>query len=51
MHTVFWLEYLKERDHSEDLGVDARITIELMLGNRVGSCGLWFRIGTSGRLF
>jgi hypothetical protein len=22
MHTVFWLENLKGRDHSEDLGID-----------------------------
>jgi len=25
MHTVFWLENLKERDHLEDLGIDGII--------------------------
>jgi hypothetical protein len=24
----FWLEHLKGRDHSEDLGVDVNITLE-----------------------
>jgi hypothetical protein len=27
MHTVFWSENLKGRDHSEDLGVDERLII------------------------
>ena len=27
MHTGFWCGDLKERDHSEDLGVDGRIVI------------------------
>jgi len=27
MHTIFWLENLKVRDHSEDLGVDGSITL------------------------
>jgi hypothetical protein len=31
MHTVFWLEDLKGRDHSEDLGVDGRI-LQRILG-------------------
>jgi hypothetical protein len=29
---IFWLENLKGRDHSEDLGVDGRIMLELILG-------------------
>jgi hypothetical protein len=30
----------KERDHSEDLSVDARIILNGSRGNRVGRCGL-----------
>jgi len=49
----FWSENLKGRDHSEDLGVDGRITLEWALGKQGGK--LWtacicFRIGTSGGL-
>jgi hypothetical protein len=40
MYTIIWLEFLKGRDHSEDLGVDGRIVLEWILGNRMGSCGL-----------
>jgi len=40
MHTIFWLENLKGRDHSEDLGVDGRIILEWIFENRVGGCGL-----------
>jgi hypothetical protein len=32
MHTKFWSENLKERDHSEDLGVDRKILLEWLLG-------------------
>jgi hypothetical protein len=31
MCTIFWLESLKGRDHLEDLGIDERIRIELIL--------------------
>jgi hypothetical protein len=31
---------LNGRDHSEDLGVDGKIILELILGNRVGRYGL-----------
>jgi hypothetical protein len=41
MHKILWLENLKGRNHSEDLGVDERIILE---GNNVGRCGL----GSSG---
>jgi hypothetical protein len=30
-YTVFWLQSLKGRDHSEDLGVDGRIILEWIL--------------------
>jgi len=44
LDTKFLLENLKERDHTEDLGVDGKIILEWILGNRVGMCGL----GSSG---
>jgi len=31
MHTKFWSENLKERDHVEDIGVDGRIILEWVL--------------------
>jgi hypothetical protein len=31
MRKIFWLENLKERDHSEDLGVYGRIILEWIL--------------------
>jgi hypothetical protein len=31
MHTKFWSENLKGRDHLEDLGVDGKILSEFML--------------------
>jgi hypothetical protein len=32
MHTVFWLENLKGRDHLEDQGADGKIILEWILG-------------------
>jgi hypothetical protein len=32
MHTLFWLENLKGRDHSEDLDADESIILERILG-------------------
>jgi hypothetical protein len=34
-----WLESLKGRDHLEDIGVDGRITLKWILGNRAEECG------------
>jgi hypothetical protein len=34
MHTIIWLENLKGRDHSEDLGVDGKIILEWILGEQ-----------------
>jgi hypothetical protein len=39
MYTVFWLENLKERDYSEDLGVDDNIILERIIGKQGGK--LW----------
>jgi hypothetical protein len=33
MHTKFWSENLKGRDHMEDLGVDGNTILELILKN------------------
>jgi len=32
MHTTFWSEDLKRRDHLDDLGVDGKIILEWILG-------------------
>jgi len=32
MHTKFWSEDLKGRDHSEDLGVDGKLILVRILG-------------------
>jgi hypothetical protein len=32
MYAIFWVENLKGRDYSEDLGIDRRIILELILG-------------------
>jgi hypothetical protein len=32
MHTIFWFENLKGRDHLEDLGMDGKIILEWILG-------------------
>jgi hypothetical protein len=41
MLTVFWAENLKGRDYSEDLGVDGKIILELILRKLgVERCGL-----------
>jgi len=40
MHTLSQLESPKRRDHSEDPGVDGRIILEWIQGNRLGIYGL-----------
>jgi hypothetical protein len=45
------MEYLKGRDHSEDLGVNRKMTLKHMLGKQDGMVWTgfnWLRIGTSG---
>jgi hypothetical protein len=36
MHRKFWLGNLKGRDHSEDVGVNERIILELILQKKNG---------------
>jgi hypothetical protein len=36
MHTKFWLESLKERHHSKDLGTDKKITLNAILKKEDG---------------
>jgi len=40
MHIKCWLENLKGRDHSQDLGVSGRIILVWTLQKRVGGCRL-----------
>jgi len=51
LHTEFWWENLRERDHLEDPGVDGRIILRwifrkregchklVLMGLRIGTCG------------
>jgi hypothetical protein len=53
MLTIFWVEYLKVSDYSEDLGVEGRIILERILGKWGGKMWteyIWLMIGTSGKL-
>jgi hypothetical protein len=40
MHIKFWADNPKGRDHSEDLAVDERIILELILEKQDGEFGL-----------
>jgi hypothetical protein len=35
MHTKFWSENLKRKDHTEDLSVDVNIIFQWIVGNRM----------------
>jgi hypothetical protein len=53
MRTKFWLKNQTERDHSDDLGVDGKMIVELILrkyGGKLWIGCIWLRIGTSGGL-
>jgi hypothetical protein len=50
VHTIFWLENLKRRDYSEDLGIDGGIILESVLGKSGGKLWtgcIWLRTVTS----
>jgi hypothetical protein len=54
MHTKFWSENLKGKDHSEDLDVDGKIILEWILGKYGGQVWtrcIWLRRRTSGGFF
>jgi len=36
-HSIFWVEHLNRRNHSDDPGVDERIMLKWMLGKQVGN--------------
>jgi hypothetical protein len=40
MLAKFYLENLNGREQVEDLGVDGRVILNWIIGNRVGGCGL-----------
>jgi hypothetical protein len=53
MHTGFWWESQKERDHYEDQGVGGWIILKRILERQDGVVWtglIWLRIGTSGGL-
>jgi len=53
MHTKFWLEKLKEREHSEDTIVDGMIILKWILGKWgvIKQTGfIWHKIEISGGL-
>jgi hypothetical protein len=53
IHTRFWLENCKGRNHLEDLDIDGKLLLELILekwDGKVWTGCIWLRIGTSGRL-
>jgi hypothetical protein len=54
MHTKLWLGSLKERDHSEDKGVDRRTILKWIIWYKCESVWfrfIWHRIGTGSGLF
>jgi hypothetical protein len=40
MRKIFWVESLKERDNSKDIGLDGRIILKWILGKWDLGCGL-----------
>jgi len=54
MHTEFWSDILKGRDHSEGLDVGRKTILKWVLKRQVGKVWtvfIWLRVRTSGGLF
>jgi hypothetical protein len=50
---MFWLQDLKERDHSEYISIDEKIIFEWILwkeGGKLWAGCIWLRVETSGGL-
>jgi hypothetical protein len=45
MQTIFWLENLKRTDHSQEPGVDGKIILKWILGEKDGTECIWLRKG------
>jgi hypothetical protein len=53
MHTTFWSENLKEKDHLKDLNVNDRMILKWILEKQFASVwtgSVWLRIETDGLL-
>jgi hypothetical protein len=53
MHTIFWLEKLKESEHLEGLGVEGRIILDCILEKyvlKLWTGFIWLRIITNDQL-
>jgi len=53
MHTLFWMDNMKGRDHSENLDVDGKIILEWIIGKyggKVWTGFIWLSMWTSGGL-
>jgi hypothetical protein len=50
MRTKLFLESVKGRKHSDNLGVDGKIILKLILGYWVWTGFIWLRKGTAGGL-
>jgi hypothetical protein len=51
LHTGFWWGDLRERDHSEELGIDGRTILKWIFKRWDGESWtglIWLRIGTGG---
>jgi hypothetical protein len=53
VHTGFWWGNLKEREHTEDLGIDGRIMLKRVFkkwGGKTWTELIWLGLGTGGGL-
>jgi len=53
MHTKFWSDDLKGKEHMQDLGTEGKIILQCILEKKCGKVRseiIWLMTGTSGRL-